>query len=432
MPVKDSETVKFTGWPAGINNVQPEHSVPRDALRAAVNVQLDGKGKPSGLRTGYVLRHAGASHSLYAAPGALLGVKQGVLTAYEPGQAGAALVTGFGVDEVSYATVNGEVYWADASRAGRISGTLQAQSAWTPCPGQPTVTAYASGGMSAGTYQVATTWLDATGRESGSTLASLVVVPAGGGIEVTNIPPNAQATTIRFYVSGANGDPLLWANDAPAATTTFLIAQGARGKQLETQWLEPLDRAHHLCLQNGRLYSAFNNVLRWSPPFAYGLTHPDDYVVVDENITMLASVGDGPNTGMFIGTDKVAGGGSRTYFAKGDSPKNWSLTLAHGHGAVPRSLTYAPGSVFGLSSEDPVPYWLTRNGLFCYGAPDGRVVPLTRDRFVALQDGTSAASILRESNGFRQLITAMLGGATNAMRATDSASATVRRHGATT
>jgi hypothetical protein len=430
--VKDSETVVLAGWPAGVNNVAPEYSVPLDALRAAVNVQLDSKGKPGDLRTGYLLRHAGAAHSLYAAPGALLAVIAGVLTAYQTGQAGEALVTGFGVDELSYATVNGEVYWADATRAGRLSGALQAQSVWTPCPGQPTVAPYASGGLAAGTYQIATTWLDATGRESGSTLASLVAVPAGGGIQVTNIPLNAQATTVRFYVSGANGDVLQWANDVPVGTTSFLIAQGPRGKQLETQWLEPLDRAHHLCLQNGRLYSAYGSLLRWSPPFAYGLVHPDDYVVVDENITMLASVGDGPDTGMFIGTDKVAGGGSRTYFARGDSPKNWSLTLAHGHGVVPRSLTYAPGSLFGLPSEDPVPYWLTRNGLFCYGTPDGKVVPLTRDRFVTLQGGTSAASILRESSGFRQLITSMFGGAANVMRATDSASATVRRHGATT
>ena len=39
--VRDSELLRFEGWPRGINNRAAEEAVPPDALRAAKNFDLD-------------------------------------------------------------------------------------------------------------------------------------------------------------------------------------------------------------------------------------------------------------------------------------------------------------------------------------------------------------------------------------------------------
>ncbi len=428
MTVKDGELVKRVGWPQGVNNIVREDTVPSDALRSAVNVDLTIDGKPQ-RRPGYTQRVADASHSLMSFAGHLIAVTDGALTAYDSSWNGTTLVSGFGDAKLSYVEVAGHLYWSDNDRIGRINGLLVAETVWTDAPGQPVATSIAYGGLSAGAYQIAVTYADATGRESGSSIAVLVTVPDGGGIQLSAIPPNTTATTVRVYVSGANGDVLLWARDVPTGVSSVVIGAGQRGKQLETQFCESMPPASILTMYNGRMYAASGNVLRWSPPLAYGLWHPDNFVEVDAAITMLEPAGD---KGLFIASDKLSSTEGRTYFASGADPSSWQLGVVQSHGVVPGSSVQVTGKLFGLDVEDDVPYWLSRSGHFCYGTPNGRVVRPTEGRFVAKQQGVEGATILREENGLTQLITSLFGGTVNIMAASDNATATVRRHGITT
>ena len=435
MAVRDGELVRLLGWPAGVNNVAREDATPRDALRQAVNVDLTPEGKPQ-RRRGYTQRVAGESHSAIAFAGHLLAVTEGVLTAYAASWDGTALVSGFSAARLAYAEVAGQLYWSDGNRIGRIDEALDPAPVWTDCPGQPTLTALAYGGLAAGVYQVAVTYSDTAAyaydtawRESGSSQAVLVTVPAGGGIQLSSILPNTDATSVRIYVSGANGDVLLHVLDIPTGQSSAIIGAGPRGKQLDTQFCEPMPPATTMTMYNGRLYAANGNVLRWSLPFAYGLWHPDNYVEIDADITMLEPAGD---KGLFIGSDKPNRIDGRTYFARGLDPSSWVLGIAQAHGVVPGSSLQVPGTALGLDTPDDVPYWLSRSGQFCYGDENGRVTRLTAGRFVTQQAGGEGATLLREENGLTQLITSLLGGSSNMMAMSDSAVATVRRHGAAT
>lgn len=427
MTVSDGELQRLPGFPEGINNVTREDAVRRSALRQAVNVNLTKEGKIQ-RRAGYTSRDAGDVHSLHPNGETLFAVKDGALGVYNTEYDFTALVSGISPHGVAYATVDTATYWTDGERFGRIVEGV-AQAGWVSCPGQPALAAAAVGGLPAGMYQVAITYLAADGRESGSSLATLVTVPAEGGITMSNIPPNPDAVTVRVYVSGANDDVLQWAMDLPAGTTTASLGVSPRGKALDSQFLEPLPPGQHLMLLNGRLYVAVGNALIWSEPFRYGLWHPDNYAAFDGDIAMIVPAAEGPDAGFYLST---SGKKAKTYFIRGSDPKSWTLGVSHAHGAVKGSAITVPGAVIGLPDMGDVPYWLTTNGHFCYGTPDGRAVPLTHDRFVTPQNGASAATLLREENGLSQLLTSLMGGMNNVAAATDSMTATIRRHGSTT
>lgn len=430
--VRDKQLLKFTGWAGGVNNVDTETAVGQSELREAVNVDLSPEGKPR-RRMGYerVIETTGP-HSLFATAGAMFSVVGGALTAYGYDLTPATLRAGLGPRPVSYVeAADGRVYWTNESQIRCVSADITDEPLWVECPGQPSVSAHATGGLFAGQYQVAITYFDAFGRESGSSMAAEITVTEGQGILVSNIPANTDAATVRIYVSDVNGDTLLAARDIPAGTTQWIIGAGQRGKKLETQFLEPLPAGQIIRAQNGRVFVARGPLLLFSEPFRYGLHNPLNFARYNGDLTLVEPCGSGPEAGMFIGT---AGGDPKacTYYVSGPDPKAWTNRRAYAYGAVPGTGQQVPASVLGIDAPGLVPYWLASNGIFCAGLPGGRVIPLTDRRFVTPANAERGATLLREQNGIRQLLTALLGGNSNAMAASDSAVATIRRHDVTT
>ena len=195
MGVRDKQLLP-QAFPAGLNNVAAETDVPSTALRDAVNVDLTEAGKIR-RRRGYVQRIDGSAHSLFpTASGYLLAVVDGDLVAYDPDWGDKSIRSGVGDRPISFAEIAGSIYWSNGDIIRRVTGALADAPLWPECPGQPTVAAYASGGLSAGDYQVAITYTDADGRESGSSMAVEVTLTAGQGIQLTNIPLNSSASTV--------------------------------------------------------------------------------------------------------------------------------------------------------------------------------------------------------------------------------------------
>ena len=433
--VRDRDLIRLRGFPAGVNNVAPDSDLPVSeatgaptSLREAVNMDLVGPRKAPRRRDGYALKDAGSAHSPATLVHTLFAVLDGDLLAYDRNLTPTTIRADVGDQYLSYAEVNGDLYWSSPFEFRRIRGDDLADTpGWIGCPGTPSVEPYSTGGMAAGAYQVAMTWFDAEGRESGAAGLAVVDVAEGQGIRVYAIPSAPEgATLVRVYLSPPDGaDGVLYAavDLTPWVTQTVLSAgMVGAGKALETLWRQPLPPCSILRFWNGRLLGAAGNLLVWSDALRFGLTTHDSYMRFGQRITMLEPIGDGEgNAGVFIADHQ------RVYWMAGGSPKDWRRVIRYDAAAVPGTSLVVDVADLGLEGSGRAVFWLATDGVFCAGLPGGQVVPLTAGR-LALPDGEQGASLFREHNGLRQLVTSFLSAGGNGLAVTDRASATVTRY----
>lgn len=438
--VKNNALFRMLGFPQGVDNVAPETDLPmgkagpggviQGALRAAENIDLVGEdGKPRS-RDGYQLLGYPGIHSLFSHPEfpVLLAVYSGQLCMVDRDEVLAlAYPLAHPKLPMSYAHSLGWVYYSNGFDSGRINGDGQRQE-WALMPplGMPTAAVSAGiGGLSAGTYQFCVTYLDDTGRESGSSEAGQIELAQGDGITLTQIPQpgDPDAISVRVYVSAPNGTGMYAAQDLPVGLTQTLVGVHQPGKRLDTEFHEPLPAGHLVRIHNGRHYVMRDKVLYWSEALhnGQGILHRN-YLMLNARGDLLEGLGEGPEAGLFVAA------GQRTYYLAGPDPAEWRRRIAHPAGAVPGSALQVDRTDLGLEGSGLVPYWLDSEGTFVAGVANG-VLALTGDRFVAPRAAERAATVLRERAGARQLITALRGGTANGLAVSDTAEAEVWRDG---
>lgn len=426
---------KLGPWPAGVNSVAPEYSLPTDpetgainALREAVNVDINALGWPKRRQGAENRVVATRAHSLFGTPEYLLANVDGVLKAYDADFNATTIKTGVGARYISYAQVNDEIYWSNGVLIRRIDADYIDRPHALATPRPPVLTATVTGGMAAGEYAVSLTQVDAYGKESGASPAAFVTVPANGGIQLSNMPSAVEgAVTTRVYCTppSGDGDVMYRAYELLPSQSTLYLSKFEPIKQLETAFLIPLPPGDIVRFWNGRVLVACQNQFCWSEALRFGLMHQDSSLRFGARITLMEPVGEGGDgSGVFIADHK------RTYFLSGDKPNEWQRVVRYSHPAVPGTSITLPGSALGLETTAPVAFWLATNGVFVVGMPNGRVLPVTEGR-LALSVGEQGATMFREYDGFRQLLTTFLTGPGNALGVGDSASATVRRNGVT-
>jgi hypothetical protein len=445
MTVSDKQLVTTAAWPAGIDNLSPENDLTRDdkgkaviAFRVGENVDLDKDGKAR-LREGrrQVLA-GGLVHSLWRDgfwPFAMA-VVDGVLTALYAGGQSFPILTGVTrYLPISYALVGERVFWSNGSDSGVVN--IDGSPAPWGCPtpyGNPTLTESVGVGglisLDKSRYQIALTWVLGTGEESGALIGGVIAIDEGSGITLSDIPapedPNVRA--VRVYISPADGDVFYHATDLTPGVPVALIGIGRRGKLLETQFLDRMPPGQIVRLLNGRLFVADGNTLCWSEALRYGLTDPvnNRLVLGGGDISMLEPVASGSDTpGLFIAA------GKRVYWLGGNDPGVFNQVIVRPYGVVPGTSIKVPASVFGLEESTEVIYWMGTDGVACLGMPNGQVMPLKESQVVA-PISQSGASMFRERNGIRQVVTAMQQAAPRGMAVGDSAVITVSRYDGTT
>lgn len=431
--IRDSELESLQGWPKGIDNLSKETEVPADSVRAAENVDFDNDGKPTRKHGATLVEALPGLHSLWSHDNYrfMLGVHDFQLLSWdaeEEKEVMAALLDALA--PMSFDFGGGKVFFCNGVDSGLITA-LNVVMPWAvETPGGPSelglVINPSAGGLDAGDYQVALTYIDDSGRESGSTPASVVTLETGQGISLTHIPQplSGDIAYIRVYVSPANGDVLYFCRDVVPGTASLEIGVHTPGKALETMFLKPLPAGQIVRLQNFRQHVARGPVHYWSESGRYGLGKPQsNYVRYGADITLMEPAGQGPNAGFFLAADQ------RTYFMQGPDPKSWTRVIAYPHGAAPGSSGQADLKDLGLDGTGLAPYWLADNGQTVVGLPDGTIVPLHQTRYVAPVNVQSAASVLRESRGVKHLIMALRGGETSTFRATDTATAVIVKNG---
>lgn len=406
-------------------------SVQKGYVRDMENVLSTRDGQRPSRRDGYgIAFHSGSQvHSAWGDGDfpLMLFVDSGTL--YGVGSTGDTpdpLVYGLSSGPVSYTRVNQDVYWSNGVQSGMILPDGQVYQWACELPsGQPTLTDAGGGQLDSGSYQVAMTFIDRLGRESGTGLAGVVTI-SGGGITLSSIPQpsSTDVTSIRIYMTSADGDILHHVLTIPTGIPSASIGQRNATIPLATQFHVPLPAGEVVATAFARLFVARKNVLHWSDALRYGQGNPaQNYVRFANNVTLLAAVADGSEgAGIYIAA------GERTYWMTGANPSEWRQVIAYPHGAIAGTLALSPGSVWGLETEAPVPSWLASNGQHCVGLPGGQVVAYNASR--ATTDlAEYGASMIREVDGQRVMATSLRGPTPSGMTFVERATTQVRRNG---
>lgn len=415
----------------GLNNRDEEVALRPNALREAVDVDVTKAGKVRS-RRGYSARVVDCTlgHSLWADPENLfpfaLYADEDQLRVFNPDQTTELVRDGLsrGLD-LSYARINDDVFWSNDAECGLVDSMGEGMP-WCcePPSGQPALQPI-DGGLGAGQVQVAITFADRRGRESGSTLAATITLQPGQGVRLVGIPqPNdpAETPTIRIYVSAGDDAALYHAANVPAGTTMADVVARPEGRLLATQFLRAMPPGHIVRYWNGRQLVARGRYVLWSPALRYGLTHIGHmHLGLRARLTLMEPV-EGDGAGVFVSD------GSRVLFLSGADPAGWAPKPVSAYGAVPGSALLTPASAWGIGSKRLLPAWLGKDGLFYVGLPGGTVSAFNQSEFVA-GVGDRAASLFREADGLMQFITAQRGVQKPRLGVTDSAVARVYRDG---
>jgi len=426
-----SQDLALEGFPDGVNNVFREDSVPTSQLRSAQNIDLlpDGKVRR---RSGY-LRRLGLSDGRSAASfqGRIILADGGDLLKIDPTDFSSEVLGSIPSNvRPDYTELNGALYIAAEGAEGRKISLAGRYEAWAPEHplGQPGLAAVAGlGSLPGGTYQIAVTFLR-DGEESGAARAETIQLPpAGGAIQLSNIPQPSDPHTsaVRIYMTNTDGQILYQERDIPvqALGASVTIQSLPTGKQLETQFMEPVPSGQAVSSYNGRLLSAVGEVLYYSQALRYGLCNiAQDYFQFASRITMIQPVAHG----VYVATEAT------TYFLTGPTPEEFQLNTIADYGAIEGTNCLVPASAFPFQNMETgnVAVWWSKSGGMVLGMANGQIQYI-RDGELSIPDHARGVTMLREEDGVRQLLSVLqepkssMGG----MAAKDEAVVTVYRNG---
>lgn len=415
------------GFPLGVDNVSKV--TPQQALQAADNVDLSNEGKPR-RRTGYQLALAGHFHSLFGHEHMpfLLARRGDELLAIEGSGTGlsiiATIASGLGSAKASYDVLNGEVLWSvEGVATGCINAWGETRPLGVPTPDAPVMTSVSGGGLSAGRYLTAISYVLASGEEGALSAPQAIIVSEGSAILV-NLPEAPDfVESIRLWRSEPDGTVLYQAKDVMAGLIEARMTHAdPLGREAQALHMHPMPAGQIVRTLNGIAWVADgSNVYHGSALYPF-LHHPAHHrFPYRDRIDMMQPVGEGEGAGMFIGA------GKRVFWLVGNRTSQMSQRIARGHGAVPGTAINVPGAAFGVGAAH-VAYWMGTDGVPCLGLPGGEVRALTENR-VAMHRFEQGTSLLREVGGLRSVVTAGRGGTMSRIGAGDSAEVVQYRNG---
>ena len=405
-------------FPKGVNNRSRETALPDGALRVATNLDVTNMG---GLLSRRGLRKVvdGECHSLWTHPGdrfALL-VRNGELVRLGTDETAVSLTSVSG--PVVYAVLNDDVYWTDGVAVGRVDST-GAVGVWgLNNPPDPVCSPAASGGLFAGTYQVAMTVKHPSGIESGATRSVSVAVAEGGGIQV--IAPVATGIKFILYRTPPNGssDELMQQVMVEPGSTTIL-GVGLLGNGIDSLFASRPLPGQCLTAFKGRLWGAVGNVVWFTSDKSPHWFFPSSgYFQYEQLVSVLSPTEDGIYVGL---PDQI-------YFLQGTDPFKMTQRAVSSVGAAKNSSTELPYDTFMSEGGTPARQgvFYDTDGFLCIGKPGGAIIRPTQAQFSA-GNTQQGATTYRAQEGLRQVV-AVLQCETGPQTATDTVVGTVFPNG---
>lgn len=401
-----ARTKPFTMGPftPGMNTRRPDFKMSvvanrmrQSFVRSAVNADLTAEGSIK-RRGGYTLIATGSNcHSLWTNDAHTVGYYVDGNNLVEIGGTPDALHTRVvrsglaGGRVLSFSDTNNGIYYSDGQELRAIIGGIDRVAGAPMLAAEPSITAGAGGALAAGRYELCCTYLMDDGRQSGSTLPVSLDTPANGAIVLDGLPSTwpAGVVGLLIHMTALNSTTLLHALtlDAPTASVT-ISSMPVLGARCPTVMLEPMPAGSIVCASNNRLLVANGPFVYYSEPFAYALHKPlKNYIPFPADVTLIVTT----PYGVFIAADQ-------TYYLEGDIALAQMKTLLP-YGAV-------RGTSATVAGSNDV-WWMSTRGVVV-GHDNGTVENLQEEN-VAIGAADAGASLYREQDGMKQVISSLFG-----------------------
>ena len=189
------KTIKISGF-QGINNLERPENTPSQFLKEAVNLDFSKNGDVT-KRLGYEKVYDGTNmHSIYANNNHFYFVENGILKYLQGDLSAINLDANAGNQYVDYEELNGLVYYVNKTTTGILDGEERKNFGIEP-PRLLLTLSEGSGSLYEGKYQVAYSYVNTEGKESGCRIAAEITVGDRASIHISNIP-TASASDIEY------------------------------------------------------------------------------------------------------------------------------------------------------------------------------------------------------------------------------------------
>lgn len=422
-PISTTPIGPFT---LGVNNRRPEYEMDRPAangakqafLRSAVNVDITSDGsvrRRSGMQR---VLAGGACHSFWSGDGVVGYYVDGSDLCQVTGVGASLTRTVMRADmpaerPVSFADTPTGVYYSDGILLQKMTTAGNSPAGVSAIQVDPLVTVSAGGSLQAGHYSLCFTFRNSAGEESASTVPTQVTVPANGKISVGQAawPWPDDAAVMAVYMTPPDAETLMRvAFITDAGQSTAISTRPIFHEQCATLLLAPMPAGSIVRYANSRLLVAQGRTLTYSEPFMPGLHDPvKGYIPFLAPITVVE-----PNQfGVYVVADQ-------TYWFAGDIAQATAAPVLP-YGGVAGSGGQVP--------NDNICFWMSPRGLI-KGDQNGNVTNL-QEASVAVSPAMRAATMFRESDGMKQIVSSSFGADTTQMSARSFIDAEVIRKGTT-
>ena len=364
----------------GMDNRHKAESLPDGFVRDLINIDVDDTGKLS-LREGAQLLYAGNIHSLYGN----YFIEDGDLKKLNADNTATTLESAVGDSPMTYTVISDTTYFSNGIINGKIRGDAVTRWGVQRPPEQPQGIAITTGDLFAGDYQVAITWIDYDGEESGTPQSNLVSVAAGGGIKLDRfITPPVNIEKIAVYVSQANSETLYLYREYPRSTGSVFIEKGLSDIALKTQFGKQPFPCSIIQEHYGRIYFAKDNHVYYTESQNYGLVMPNNYWAFEDDIQIIASI---PNA-LYVVTK------TRTYRITNIDVEGFPIRAeVKQYGGTKGTLT--------MDTDNKTAYWLSDHGMV---AANSEGVMEMHHANVAASTFEVGATTLLEKNGSKRIV----------------------------
>lgn len=377
---------------------QPGESGAR--LSALTNLDLTDEGTAR-LRAGLTSRVAATTGlNTFSGAGLLLLQDAGVIKSVNTTDwTTSSVVTGLNASaRVDFHEHDNQIWWTNGLVNGRILADESTEGWGIAVPPTPTLGTTA-GDLPAGLYQVAATYLDGAGVESGAGKAASIVLDGTEDITAT-LTPDADAVSVRFYateadVKGEGG--LFWVKTVavgslPATIDDVKVSRYA----LKTQHMRGPVAGDGVFSYQEILGTWKDNWIYPSSgmsPHLFRLGH--DIIKMPFDVQAVA----GTEQGFYAATTKGL------FFLVGDTIRNLQRVRKDSYGYATGSTVVSGDRIPRLESGDtPVALFVNEFGLVA-GLPGGKVVQIPQDQLRISSVTSKRASIAYcERGDLRQVL----------------------------
>lgn len=278
--------------------------------------------------------------------------------------------------QFSFTAAPNAIYASNGKEFVRIVGGW-ARPLGLPSADPPRVSA-TEGGLPAGVYQLAASFRDDDGRDSGVSMTVRIELPTGGGIMLDWVPTCPETATI-LYMTPPNGDTLF--EVGVVKNGIAVVSTPPEGARPVANMTAPLPAGQIVRYHKGRLYSAAGQYLFYSEPYGLELCDlAENCLQFPEQITLVEPC----VNGMYISADK-------TYWLDTETLK---LSVVLPYRAV--------GGTGNIRRDIEEVWWMSERGIVA-GDAAGNVKNM-QEESLAVQPAQYGAAFMREEDGEKQLV----------------------------